>query len=485
MKKVRNYAKTASAITAWVGAIATAAIWGCGGSSNTSSGGPPPQVKVPATYFAVAVAGAYAGASISDSEYLSTYTVDDTKQTFAQSIYTFGSGDQKGPQLDYSGNSATAARGLVHLGITYSNSLYGSSVNNGSGVSYNPPLSGNWLFELPGQAGGFVDLKGMPFVPMVAAQQCPSGSQSFEFISIPTYVGADQAGFNGGIHNWNPDQDVAYGAVSISANGTAITFSKIRQFTASGKSVSSYPDIEGDPPAINSIEGACSPTFYGNTISVPGQVSISNPGVGETISAPAVVGIGPSGLLVENDGETSSLVANAGLSGYQPFLGSGTGAVGLVEPTSQIDIGSLSKAQFVGVTYGGGTTTGDWTSTMTSMGFPSAPSGCPTGSFHTPLFGGDYPGNDPTQSPAGVQAGFGNCNLVLDLGAEDPSNKGLFRNSTVYFGAGFGGKATARHSFPATAIVGQLDGKFAVFAIGVDNNGSPAQARGIYLFQSN
>lgn len=467
--------------------VVAGTIAACGGSTG-SSGGPPPSTSTPQTYFAVAVSGAYAQASISDSEYLSTYTVDDTKRTFAQSIYTFGSGDQKGPQLDYSGTSASAARGLVQLGITYSNSLYGTSVNSGSGISYDPPLTGNWLFELPQQAGAFVSLKGLPFVPAVAAQQCPAGSKevAYEFVSIPTYVGPDLAGFSGGIHNWIPDEDVAYGLVHVSGTGSTVKFSNIQQFTAAGNQVTSYPDIGGDPSAITSITGACSATFYGTTISVPGQVSITNPGVGETISAPAVVGIGPSGLLLENDGETSNLVSNAGLSGYQPFMGSGTGAMGFAAPSSAIDVNALAGAQFMGVTYGGGTTTSDWTSVITSFGFPSEPNGCPSGTFQAPLFGGDFPGNDPTQSPSGVQAGFGNCNLVIDLGKQDSSSNGLFRNATVYVGTGFGGnQGNASHSFPATVIVGQLDGKYAVFAIGVDTNGSPQQAWGVYLFQSN
>jgi hypothetical protein len=487
MEIMGNHKSKMKVVAACAASIAiAAAISACGSSGGSTSA--PPSTSAPQTYFAVAVSGAYAGASISDSEYLSTYTIDDKKYTFAQSIYTFGSGDEKGPQLDYSGNSAAASRGLVQLNITYSNSLYGSSVNNGSGISYDPPLDGNWLFELPQQAGSLVSLKGMPFVPAVAAQQCPQEAKgvNFEFVSLPTYVGPDLAGFNGGIHNWNPNQDVAYGLVQVSGSGSTVKFSGIQQFTAAGAKVTSYPDIGGDPPAITSISGACSSTFYGNTISVPGQVTISNPGAGETISAPAVVGIGPSGLLLENDGETSNLVSNAGLSGYQPFLGSGTGAIGFVQPSSQVDVGALQSAQFIGVTYGGGTTNSDWTSAITSFGFPSAPTGCPSGAFHAPLLGGDYPKNDPTQSPAGVEAGFGNCDLVIDLGSQDSSNNGMFRNSTVFFGAGFGGKASkGSHSFPATVIVGELGGKYAVFAIGVDVNGSPEQAWSIYLLQSN
>jgi len=467
--------------------LVSIALSACGGSGGSATVSPSPTSD-PQTYFAAAVSGAYAGSSISDAEYLSTYTVDDTKKTFSQSIYTFGSGNQKGPQLDYSGTSEVFARGLAEFTISYSNSTYGSSVNAGAGINYNPPLGGNWFFEMAGQTGGIVSLKGMPFVPVVAARDCTLGAKTttYQFVSIPSYIGPNLAGFTGGIQNWTPGDDTAYGTVQISGNGNTVNFSNIQQFTADGAKVSSYSDLPGSPSAITSISGACSPTFYGSTISVSGQANITNPGVGETISSTAVLGIGPSGLLVENNGQTSNLVSNASLAGYQPFMGSGTGAMGLPQPSSAIDVTALSGAQFVGVFYSGGSTTTDWTSAIASFGFPSLPASCPFGNFQSPLFGGDYPGNDPTQSPQGVQQGYGNCDVVVDLGKQDPKNNGLFPAATVFIGAGFAGNHdTTTHSFPATVIAGQLNGKYAVFAIGVDTTATPEQAWGIYLFQSN
>jgi hypothetical protein len=253
-----------------------------------------------------------------------------------------------------------------------------------------------------------------------------------------------------------------------------------------GTQVTSYPDIAGNPSAITSIEGACSSTFYGNTTSVPGQVTINNPGVGETIENPAIVGIGSSGLLLENDGQTSNLVSNAQFSGYQPFLGSGTGALGLPEPSADVNVSDLQGAQFLGSIYGGGSTRSNWTSLLASFGFPSAPSGCPSGTFQAPLIGGDFPSNDPTQSPNNTATGFGSCDVVIDLGKQDSANNGLFPNATIYLGTAFAGNTMGTtYSFPATAIAGQLNGKYAVFVIGMDTTGTPNQAWGVYLFQSN
>jgi hypothetical protein len=475
-----------SAVAAMGAALCLVAA-GC--SSVTTNNTPAPTgTASPQTYFAGAVSGAYPGESISDSEYLSTYTIDDSKDTFSQSIYTFGSGDQQGPQLDYSGESGTLSRGWLNLGITYSNGQYGASANAGTGISYNPPLANNYAFELPDQAGGFVNLKGMPFVPIVPAVACPAfkSATAYQFVALPAYNGADETGLNGGIQNWNPLTDTAYGQVSIASSGSTVTFSKISQFTVAGTQVKDYPDIPGDPAAVTSIQGACSSTFYGNTISVPGQVIINNPGVGETIENPAIVGIGPSGLLLENDGQTSNLVSNAQFAGYQPFLGSGTGALGLPQPSAQIGVSDLQQAQFVGTIYGGGSSRSNWTSLLASFGFPGAPSGCPAGTFQAPMIGGDFPSNDPAQSPANTASGFGNCDVVIDLGKQDSANNGLFPQATVYLGANFAGNTSgATYSFPATAIAGQLNGKYAVFLVGMDTVGTPNQAWGIYLFQSN
>jgi hypothetical protein len=290
----------------------------------------------------------------------------------------------------------------------------------------------------------------------------------------------------GGIQNWNPQSDTAYGIVDVASKANAISFTNIQQFTAARAKVTSYPDVTGNPAAITSISGSCSPTFYGNTVSVPTQTEITDPGVGETIASSAIVGIGPFGLLVENDGQTSNLVSNATYAGYEPFLGSGTGAMGLPQPSAQVDTTGLMGAQYLGTIYGGGSNTSNWTSLVASFGFPSAPTSCPSGSFLTPILGGDFPGNDPTQSPAGTGSGYGNCDLVVDLGKQDATNNGLFPNATVYLGSTFAGNTTkANYSFPAVAVAGQLNGKYAVFVIGVDTTGTPSQAWGIYLFQSN
>jgi hypothetical protein len=128
-----------------------------------------------------------------------------------------------------------------------------------------------------------------------------------------------------------------------------------------------------------------------------------------------------------------------------------------------------------------------WTSTATSFGFASLPSGCNNAAFGVPatdtnvLFGGDFPNNDPSTS----SNGYGNCNVAIDLGTQDSANNGLYPNATVYMqggASGFSANTTGgMNKFSAVAIAGQLNGKYALFLIGLD----ATEPWGIYLLQSN
>ena len=451
--------------------LAIALVAGCGGGSAKTTATAPAQTNA-ATYFAGPI----------NASGLSTYTIDDTALTFSQFIYTFVSGSYQGPQMDYSGPFTVLPRGLRSLGISYADGANGSQ-------TFDPPLLGNWAFELAGQAGGFVDLQqqGATFAPLVAAQNCPSFSKpvTYQFVSLPAAFLSSAA--------FNAEEDTAYGKMDVSTSGQTVTFNNIQQFTTAGTQLTNYQNISitPPPPAIQSIDGACSPGFYGNTISVPGQLIINDPGASQSITPPATVGIGPSGLLVEGNGNGTEGGLKTTLLGYEPFMGAGTGAMGLPQPSSAIDAGSLTGAQYLGIIFAdGGQSAVNSTSILASFGFPNStvPSTCPSNAAQAGsiLFGGDFPGNDPTKVPANTPAGYGNCDVSINLGAQDPSNNGLFPAATITFGAGLSTNSTgAQYSIPANAIAGQLNGKYAIFLIGMDTTGTPNQAWGIYLFQSN
>jgi hypothetical protein len=446
----------------------------CGGSAHiTTSTASGPQLYMSPTVAGSAASGVSTANAQSATALLSTWSIDDTKKTFAQATYSF-SDTQTGAQVKFSGGLDAPAlqRGFMNLDLTYqcgAGTVYGCT-----GVSYNPSVSGGWALELADQAGGLAQIAGSPFAPLVAANSCPSmtTAETFQFITLPAPLvstGIDNLG------QWNPQLETAYGSVDISSSGTTVTLNNISQHV-----LPAYGGGAPGSPSATSVTGACSSTVYGHTVSVPAEVTIVNPGNGQTVTPQALFGIGPSGLLVENNGASSS---NSPY--YQNALGAGTGAIGLPKPASALDTTSMVAAQYLGFYYGSGTTSLNWSSAPVSFGFSSLPSSCaslaPTTS--TMLYGGDFPNSNPTSSTTG----YGNCDFAIDLGAQDASNNGRYPSATVYVGSGFGTNTTGKtYSFPAAvAIAGQLNGKYAIFLIGVDSTGSPHQAWGIYLLQSN
>jgi hypothetical protein len=137
--------------------------------------------------------------------------------------------------------------------------------------------------------------------------------------------------------------------------------------------------------------------------------------------------------------------------------------------------------------FGGPST---WSSHLASFGFsnsPALPSACSsfasqTGPLVNGIYGGDFPQNNGQDNPSASPGGFGNCDLAIDLGTQDPSNNGLFPKATIWLGGSYAANTTGTtYSFSAVAIAGQLNGKNAIFVLGVDST----QPWTLYLLQSN
>jgi hypothetical protein len=97
------------------------------------------------------------------------------------------------------------------------------------------------------------------------------------------------------------------------------------------------------------------------------------------------------------------------------------------------------------------------------------------------IYGGDFPQVNGQDNPPASSNGFGNCDLAIDLGTQDPSNNGSYPHAMVWMGASYAANTTGKtYSFPAMAIAGQLNGKNAIFVLGVDST-----PWAIYLLQSN
>jgi hypothetical protein len=434
------------------------------GCSSTSTKSNPVQPTDPTQTYLAAGVGA-----------LDTYLIDHTAKDFVATSYSASGGT-----IQASGSLSQLSSGILDLNITY---LPGYILSS-------PPLTGGWVVELPGQAGlSELETTSMygtntSFAPLVPTQSCPSlsSSQNFQFVTIPKNLSTQSVLTPSG---WNPQLETAYGSVTIATTGTAVKFSNISQHllpAAAGGAAGSPIN-----PASASATATCSSTFFGQTISVPSSVTIINPGSQESIPPSATIGIGSSGFLLEDAGSSQG-VPNDSVPPYENVLGAGYGAIGLMKPSSPMTISTLTSAQYQGILYGAA---GGSSSTVGnpgfrligSFGYPNLRTSCPTlpaPPSPTILYGGEFANNDPSASS------FGNCDLAIDLGSQDANNNGLFPAATVYVSSGFpkNGLGSA-YSIPALAIAGQINGKNAIFLIGVDSIGTPSQPWGIYLLQSN
>ena len=453
---------------------------GVGPATQTATTTPSPSLQ---TYFSPFVDG-----TTSPEPTPLIYTFDDVGKAFSRTSYAVL--NPPGPYVVDAGGLTIGPRSLESLDTTIANGT--PVVQNSSGPS-------SFAVELAGQAGGFAQLAGQPGVPLVAATQCPSFSsaQTYQFVTIPapltyqlnTAGNPNQPPLFQSPDVWNPKTDTAYGSVDIVTSGSTVTFQNIQQYrlpsevAADGKG----PSPAQHPSSSVPVLGACGPTFLGSITNVPGTLVVTDPGSGQSNPPQAHVGIGPTGLLVEDNGHspllgTGFLADTAPAIPYNNVLGAGTGAVGLPKPSSPLDTSALTGAQYLGFIYAarGGAVT--WSSNLASFGgVSSVPSGCSSvvAGASNPIYGGDFPANDPTGSSNG---GFGNSDFAIYLNQQDSSNNGLYSQATVCIGGPYAGNSThVTYSFQAVAIAGQLGGKYAIFLIGLDST----QPWAIYLLQSN
>ncbi len=481
-------------------------VLGCGSNKTTTSDMPTPPVQGPQTYFSPFVAGTTNGPSNVLLTGAKTFAIDDHANTFSESTFQLQLPQQQGPQVINFGCfisqpqctpipsiGAAGQRGLLNLGIT-TNYVSDSTSGVFEATTYDPPQMGSFAVELPSQAGGLIQLVGQPVAPLVAATQCPNlkTAQTYQFVTVPAGLSNSTTSRPSG--SWNPKLETAYGMVDISSDGTKVTFDNIRQYTFPVTGSSGNPS----QPASPSVSGACGATVFGNTITI-GQLTVTDPVSGGPASNPpqASIAIGPTGLLVEDNGSDPDGLSLPGTSPslfYDNTLGAGTGAVGLPKPSGAVDIGALRNAQYLGFTYGAGVFSGNafappngWSSHLASFGFSSTPASCAsfaaqTGALVNGIYGGDYPQANGQDNPSASPDGFGNCDLAIDLGTQDTANNGLFPHATVWLGSSYVANTTgATYSFPAVAIAGQLNGKNAIFVLGIDST----QPWAMYLLQSN
>lgn len=391
-------------------------------------------------------------------------------------------------------NGTFTSAGTGFLAITESF----ATTSNGVPSAQNPALTNAWAVEIPG-AGALanflsVNTNNTPAkisaAPAAMAQNaaCPNFTTPSSFLYVTVPYAAMLADM------------VDYGIVTINSQGSAVTFS-------------AHPFLIGSKPqATSTVTGGCSQTVFGALTAYPLN-SFSNSG-----PLPELISIGTSGLLVS--------AFDPGFGGLGAF-GGGTGVIGVGGPSSPLDVNSVISAQYNGLifspsnpvkqsyditvlasAFGNHTAASQPCSALqASLAANNGQGGRTVPVLPSPnsIYGGEFLTisaagnvNDPTGA-----SGSENCDVAIDLGTQDSNTSGLFPNATVFIGSNFppfsastpwtcGGVCAV--SFPAAAIVGQVQGKYVILvsASGIstppaqlpDASGFPRpQPVGIYLFQ--
>lgn len=403
------------------------------------------------------------------------------------------------PTAIINGTFGTAGTGFLQITENF------ATTSSGVIGAQNPPLTGAWAVEIPG-AGALANLlsvnsssasgASVRAAPAAMAENtaCPNFSNPvpFLYVTVPDATPSLTA------------HAADYGAVNISTQGSAVTFN-------------AHPFLIGPlQQAPSTVTGGCSNTNLGALTAYPLN-SFGNP------SNLELIGIGASGLLVSSF-NTGSSGASAGA------FGGGTGVVGVALPSSPVDIAAVVSAKYNGFLYaprntvsesyditvlasafGDNTATSQACSALQSSLAANNGKGAgtvPVLPSANSLYGGEFltttnaaTANDPTG--AGVSE---NCDVVIDLGIQDPSVNGLFPNATVFIGSNYPPFSTSHPwncsdtgttcavSFPVAAVVGKVQGQYVILAVASatsvpaarlpDNFGNrAAQPLGVYLFQ--
>jgi len=461
------------------------ALSGCGQSAQTATPAAAPQVD---TYFG----GPFSVSGSALPQSSSTFNHSANQVSISAFISTQTA---QVPTQIMNGTYGSSATGFLKITENFA--------STGSGVlaAENPPVAGAWALEIPGAGvlANFLDLHSAGSGPTVSAgpaamaenSSCPNFSTQTPFI----YVTVPRPSLTG---------DTAdYGIVNISVQGAAVNFS-------------ATPFLIGSVarPATT-VTGGCSISNLGALTAYPLN-SFGTPANLELIS------IGASNFLVSSS-------ANAGLGGPGAF-GGGSGVIGVAKPSAAVDVNAVTGAKYNGFFYdplnrvvenyditalassfGDNAATSMACSTLQSSLMANNGQGArtvPVLPSATTIYGGEYitgTGSNAVNDPTGA-VGSENCDVAIDLGMQDSTNNGLFPNATVFVGSNFPPFSAANPwncpstgaacavSFPATAVVGKVQGQYVIFVVASagsspaaqlpdTSNISQPQPVGIYLFQ--
>jgi hypothetical protein len=362
------------------------------------------------------------------------------------------SGDIWSTKIDHTASQVNGEDRTLH-GIQLAGSVIGSFTSLDGFLDVNlttvpVELTGQQIafaLEIPGRAGliRYGDVF-HPLIPLAPADGCVSigGTVTYQYVTVPGVSSPP---------SWLPNVDSTYGTFQVMTDGATWNFTNVTQFTLSG----------GMPanPGMGLPTGFCGIGTTGYTVTAASGAT--NPPL-----ATVTMGFGPSGFFLEDNGS-----AQAAPVGVMPSnaLGAGVGAIGVIQPSSQLNTSDVVAGQYLGFYYEPGIRGGGAETQLASFGCLGT--GCPTPSSPTAIIGGVFPdtgGSSPVDEPNLAPS----QNVTIDLGTQDPSNSGLYPSAMII---------VSGVSFPAAAVVASLEEKYVMFLIAEDAINQVPLA--IYLFQ--
>ncbi len=364
-------------------------------------------------------------------------------------------GDIWSTKVNHTFNQVNGEDTTLH-GIQLAGAIIGTFSGAGGFLGLNLTTVPN---ELTGQTIGFaLEIPGRaalirygnicePLIPLAPTNGCTTigGSVSYDYVTIP---GASSSS------NWLPNTDSTYGTFQVTSDGSTWNLANITQFTLAGTAPTN--------PGTGLPAGFCGIGANGYTVTASSNTS---PPV-----STVTMGFGPTGFFLEDNGSTQATPVGVVPSNA---LGSGVGAIGVIQPASPLNTGDVVGAVYLGFYYEPGIRGGGAVTQLASFGCSGAT--CPLPPSPTAIIGGVFPntgGMCPSGQPVDKPTQPASQNVTIDLGTQDPNNNGLYPSAMV---------TVSGASFPASAVVASLENKYAMFLIAEDTTNHVPLA--IYLFQ--
>jgi hypothetical protein len=377
-------------------------------------------------------------------------SLDDSKDTFSYQPFTF----PNSPNTPVTGNFQ-ARNGFLSLGSA-----------NGASLGYVLEVPGRMALLRPGDSTASLVVS----VPQTTCYSIPYRLR-FEFVGMQA----------GAASPTPPTNDTstpyfAYGSfvVNTDTNGSSWQFQNLQGSAPYGPSVftGACAATSGQAATVLSGEGLINQFNYGE------QNSLFN----SLVNYSTTFEMGPSGIFILDQSNPTAIASQGQVQG--------AASAGVAQPSAPLSTSAVAAGTYLGFLTEGAVSGNNPLPVLTSPA-----SFGQTASSGSTMIGGAFPNDDVTQTP--------NSDMQINLGTQDSTINGFYgsakittldpnQNCATYLGGGASVPVTPgidaqgyiTCTYPATAVVGTPDGKYAIFLntynFTANSLGAPMQ---IYLYQ--